>query len=123
MQTRAQAEVKGGGLCGASPGVSAEGSLARGPPRTPLQAGDWAKPRSPGLQAESARWRRCLHTGALPGPAKEQKAAGTLVTRSCAWFASSQRPGRDIFHFFSLGDSSREGGGSKEKEKKEEVKL
>lgn len=58
--------------------------------------GDRAKRRSLGRQAGSAPWRRCPHRGALPGPCR---VVGTLVTCGCEWFASSQRPGRDVFSF------------------------
>lgn len=90
----------------------------------PFKSGDWAKPRSPGGGAGSVPWQRRL-VGALLGPARAWRAAGTLVTRSCEWFAPSQRPGRDVFFLpFSFGrlfgagwwwwwltEKEREGGG------------
>lgn len=82
-----------------SPRVSGVCSLARGPPQTPFQAGDWTKPQSLGRGAGSAPLRRCLHSGALLGSTKVQGAAGSLVSHGCAWFALSQRPGHDVFSF------------------------
>lgn len=99
--------------------------MARGPPRTPLWAGDWAKPRSPGRQEESARWRQCLHTWRPPGTCQRAESCGYLgYSQLCVVCVVPETRARYLlFHFFPLGDSSREGRGSKEKEKKEEVKL
>lgn len=61
-----------------------------------------------GREAGSAPWRRCLHSGALPGSCK---VVGTLVTRGCRWFASPQRPGRDVFSFSCAKLFGKERGG------------